>query len=280
MRIRIMAVAIAALAAVLGLSTTPAFAAPLVKPAQFYLALGDSLAAGYQPGQGDNKTGGYVGRVWHAAYALVPHTALVNDACSGETTTTMINGGICTYDHGSQLNEAVAFLRAHHNFTTLITIDIGANDVDQCVVGGVIDFPCVQQGINTLQQNLPTIYNSLVTAAPNAKIIAVNYYDPFLAAWLQRTPEGRSTAKASVSLAGSINNLIFQAAVGGLDLDYADVAATFKTTDFTTILDQPYGHIPVNVAKICQWTYMCTLGNIHPNDGGYAAIARTVIPIL
>ena len=87
MRTRIMAVAIAALAAVLALGAAPAFAAPLVKPAQFYLALGDSLAAGFQPGQGDNKTGGYVGRVWHAEYALVPHTALVNEACSGETST-------------------------------------------------------------------------------------------------------------------------------------------------------------------------------------------------
>jgi lysophospholipase L1-like esterase len=279
MRTRIMAVAVAALAAVLALSATPAFAAPLVKPAQFYLALGDSLAAGFQPGQGDNKTGGYVGRVWHAEYALVPHTALVNEACSGETSTTMINGGVCTYDHGSQLDEAVAFLRAHHNFTTLITIDIGANDVDQCVVGGVIDFPCVQRGIATMQQNLPTIYSSLRAVAPNAKIIAVNYYDPFLAAWLQGTPEGRSTAKASVSLAGSINNIVAGAAnsVSGV---VADVATTFKTTDFTRILDQPFGHIPVNVAKICQWTHMCTEGDIHANDGGYAAIGRTVIPLL
>lgn len=279
MRTRILAVAVAALAAIVGLSATPAFAAPLVKPAQFYLALGDSLAAGYQPGQGDNKTGGYVGRVWHAAYAEVEHTALVNYACSGETTTTMIDGGICTYDQGSQLNEAVMFLRAHHNFTTLITIDIGANDVDQCVVGGVINFPCVQNGIATLQQNLPIIYNKLRQYAPNAKIIAVNYYDPFLAAWLQGTAAGRSTARASVSLAGSINGIIAQAATS-VNALVADVAATFKTTDFTTILDQPYGHIPVNVAKICQWTHMCTEGDIHPNDGGYAAIARTVIPLL
>jgi hypothetical protein len=104
----------------------------------------------------------------------------------------------------------------------------------------------------------------------------VNYYDPFLAAWLQGTAEGRSTAKASVALAGSINNIIFQTVIGQ-DGDIYDVAATFKTTDFTRILDQPYGHIPINVAKICQWTYMCTEGDVHPNDGGYAAIARTVI---
>ena len=29
----------------------------------WYLAMGDSLAAGYQPGQGDDRTGGYVGGV-------------------------------------------------------------------------------------------------------------------------------------------------------------------------------------------------------------------------
>ena len=32
----------------------------------WYLALGDSLAAGYQPGQGDDPTGGYVGGVLDA----------------------------------------------------------------------------------------------------------------------------------------------------------------------------------------------------------------------
>ena len=57
-----------------------------------------------------------------------PRLWLVKLGCPGETTVTMIAGGICSYDHGSQLDEAVAFLRAHRSFVAFVTIDIGAND--------------------------------------------------------------------------------------------------------------------------------------------------------
>ncbi len=41
---------------------------------------------------------------------------------------TMIAGGVCAYDHGSQLAQAVSFLHAHGKFVAFVTIDIGAND--------------------------------------------------------------------------------------------------------------------------------------------------------
>jgi hypothetical protein len=53
----------------------------------------------------------------------------------------------------------------------------------------------------------------------------------------------------------------------------ADVAGAFATTD-TTLVDGR----PVNVTRICAWTWMCApapLGpDIHANRAGYAVIAR------
>ncbi|TWP36468.1 hypothetical protein [Leekyejoonella antrihumi] len=38
-----------------------------------------------------------------------------------------------------------------------------------------------------------------------------------------------------------------------------------------------YGDLPQNVANICTWTWMCSRQNIHPNDAGYAVIAKAVV---
>ncbi|MBC7560633.1 MAG: SGNH/GDSL hydrolase family protein, partial [Dermatophilaceae bacterium] len=50
----------------------------------WYVALGDSLAAGYQPNAGDDRTGGYVGKVLVAEQRMARKTKLRNLACSGE----------------------------------------------------------------------------------------------------------------------------------------------------------------------------------------------------
>jgi hypothetical protein len=114
-------------------ATPPPPPAAAANATGWYLALGDSLAAGYQPGQGDDKTGGYVGGVLDAVRTSTPKTRLVNVACSGETVVTMVVGGRCAYDEGTQLAQAVEFLHAHSRTTRLVTIDIGANDVQRCV---------------------------------------------------------------------------------------------------------------------------------------------------
>jgi hypothetical protein len=64
----------------------------------WYLALGDSWAAGYQYAQGDDPTGGYAGHVLDVLRQDQPKTKLVNLACSGATTTSMIAGGGCADD--------------------------------------------------------------------------------------------------------------------------------------------------------------------------------------
>ncbi len=95
--------------------------------------------------------------------------------CSGETTATLVNGGICTYrgDHnlsggvgtghpaGSQLDAAVAFLYQHKD-VSLITIDIGANDLNPCVVLPPSQIQaCVTQVLPQIAANLSTIMTVL-----------------------------------------------------------------------------------------------------------------------
>ena len=101
----------------------------------YYLALGDSLAAGYQPDRGPDPTGGYADDVLAGIRATQPKTTLVNLACPGERSTTMVSGGTCAYDEGSQLDQALEFLHAHGRYTRVVTVQVGANDVQRCVTG-------------------------------------------------------------------------------------------------------------------------------------------------
>ncbi|HEY7012271.1 MAG TPA: hypothetical protein VH480_05935, partial [Streptosporangiaceae bacterium] len=104
-------------------------------PATYYLALGDSLAQGVQPnasGVSVMTRDGYPDQVYAALHPGRPGLKLVKLGCPGETTTSMINGGICRYPGGSQLATAVAFLQAHRGRVLLVTLDIGANDPEHC----------------------------------------------------------------------------------------------------------------------------------------------------
>ncbi len=119
----------------------------------YYLALGDSLSQGYMPGPG-NTDQGYVDDLYATLHAHNPNLQLVKLGCSGETTTTMRNGGICSYPAGSQLAAAEQFLRAHRGSIDYVTLDIGANDVDGCVSASGIDTACVSAGLATIGKNL------------------------------------------------------------------------------------------------------------------------------
>ncbi|HZY76498.1 MAG TPA: SGNH/GDSL hydrolase family protein [Jatrophihabitantaceae bacterium] len=253
------------------LVTAPAVQAD---PTGYYLALGDSLAAGYQPAHGSVPAGdtdeGYVNDL----YATLPGAAdgslqLQNLGCSGETTTSMISGGICNYAEGSQLNAAVAFITAHPGQIKYLTLDIGANDVDKCAPGGSIDAACVLQGIGTIAKNLNTILSALKKADHGTPVsIGMNYYDPFLQYWTTGL-QGELVATASVALLVAINT-VEQTLYGLYGFKVANVFTAYKTANFSKT---PQG-TPINVQTICTLTYMCSVQNIHPNAQGYQVIAN------
>ena len=240
----------------------------------YYLAMGDSLAAGYQPGMGDDRTGGYVGDVLDHIRSTQPKTRLVNIACSGETTVTLIDGGRCAYDEGSQLAAARSFLAAHGQFTRVVTIDIGANDITRCAAGGVFDQACFVRQAGTVHANLRAILAVVQAGAPHARIVVLNYYNPFLAAWLTG-PAGQELARTTTGGLIAFNAGLSLAAttVSGVT---ADVSAAFDSTTWMLVPAGATLMLPLNVLRICQWTWMCAKADIHANDTGYAVLAAAV----
>jgi len=71
----------------------------------------------------------------------------------------MIGGGLTTYPHGSQLDEAVAFLRGHRESVVFVTIDVGLNDLPEYVL------EAIPAGMANVSRNLPGILQTLQEAA-------------------------------------------------------------------------------------------------------------------
>jgi len=154
-----------------------------------YLALGDSVAFGFNPlvfHSDPTDTDAYIG------YPEVLSKHVVNASCSGETSGSLVVGppdnGCAGFRSvaplhvrytGTQLAFAVAYIRAHPD-TTLVTIDIGANDLfillqtcagsSSCFAAG---FPVM---LSRLASNLTAIYGSLRAAGFRGHLVALTYY--------------------------------------------------------------------------------------------------------
>ena len=275
--------AIAAVVAVTGCSgSVPSHRAPAsVAEPTYYLALGDSLSRGVQPdaaGASVETRYGYPDQVYAALRPSHPTLQLVKLGCPGETTSTMINGGICRYQGGSQLAAAVAFLHAHRGRVLLLTIDIGANDPEHCGSQPSLSqlASCAVTGVPGAVTNLNTIMISLKAAAPGVRMVGMNYYLPALAEWRNGLP-GQVVARAAERLAATYNQLLDRVYTQS-GARVADVFGAFETADFSR---SRTSSVPRNVALLCQWTWQCAAPprgpNQHANQVGYQVIARTFL---
>jgi hypothetical protein len=157
-----------------------------------YLALGDSVAFGFNPLLDPSNAVNFVG--YPEALARQLDLRATNASCPGEASGGFISltgtDNVCRPYRSafplhvsyktSQLDFAVAFLRSHPR-TRLITLDIGANDLfvleNQCANS----ITCIQSGLPglllTLSANLTTIYSRLQQAAPyHHQVVALTYY--------------------------------------------------------------------------------------------------------
>jgi lysophospholipase L1-like esterase len=240
----------------------------------YYLSLGDSLAAGIQPVGSANQ--GYPDQLIRQLRRDqdLPQLRLEKLGCGGETTATMVEGGLCAYPSGSQLDEALAFLERHPGQVALITIDLGANDFLQC--GG--DAGCA---FAQIEANLPVILAELRQAAgPDVPIVAMNYYQPFVVDWFDDPAAGEAAAAGSV-----VFNDFLEGIYAAAGAPVADVETAFAVTDFTTTRRLPgFGPVPLSVYNACTLTWMCRqppLGpDIHPNTRGYGVIADAFLDIV
>jgi lysophospholipase L1-like esterase len=257
-------------------------------PATYYLALGDSLSQGVQPdaaGTSTETAQGYPDLVYAQLRRGRPTLRLTQLGCPGETTKTMIQGGLCRYPGGSQLAAAVAFLRAHQGQVLLITIDIGANDPEECGSQSGLGklASCVGQ-VPGAAANLTTILTKVRAAAgPGVRIVGMSYYLPALAEW-RSGMLGRAVAWSSERLAVAYNDLLDHA-YAQADAGVADVLGAFDTTNFGNPTTVPgLGSLPRNVALICEWTWECAPPprgpNQHPNPAGYRVIASAFLKVV
>jgi lysophospholipase L1-like esterase len=260
--------------------------------ARYYLALGDSLAQGMQPdaaGLTVNTDQGYADQLYAIERRKLPGLKLVKLGCGGETTTSFLTGHGnagdalllgCDPAGGSQMVAAERFLREHRHRgeVALLTLDIGANDIDGCEAEEAIEANCVIRGAGHISTNLPVIMRRLRrAAAPGTPMASMTLYDPFLQIYL--THGGHAEAIASDEYARNVNEGLARLyRAGGFRVAHVDVA--FRTYDLssTTILAGQPHPVPVAVAAVCRLTWMCArppVGpNIHPNQTGYGVIAR------
>ncbi|TAN33282.1 SGNH/GDSL hydrolase family protein [bacterium] len=277
MHVRLSAL-VAALAAVL-VTTTSAAAAPgqYQAPRKYYLALGDSLAFGFELAKFDaelpNVTAasfdtGYVDDFAAAIHSVRPDVRVVNFGCPGETTSSYFTGcawhavkGLPLHDTYATAQEAaaLAFLNAHPGEVSPITIDLGANDVLGLAAGCNFVPSCLAQGapavLQSISTNLSTTLAELRAAAPRGEIIVMEYYNPLYV-----------VAPSTDALLGQLNGVIAAAA--------APYGARLADA-FPVINHNPA--FPSEGASVCGLTGMCFPapgGDIHPNDAGYALIAQ------
>jgi lysophospholipase L1-like esterase len=265
-----------------------AFGPGLTRPARtsFYLSLGDSLAQGVQPTAAGNDVAtshGYPDLLASRLRDRLPHLRLVKLGCAGETTDTMIKGGVCPYSAGSQLSQAVQFLRSHRGRTALVTIDIGGNDPNSCVLGQdpAAILPCLSSRIPQTGRNLSAIMARLRSAAgPRVTIVGMTYYVPELGLW-RNGQSGKRVAILTGAIAAGANQML-TARYRHYGARVANVFAAFRTEDFgnraRTANRAGDAFVPPNVAAICALTWMCAHPprgpNEHANDAGYRVIAR------
>lgn len=259
----------------------------------YYLSLGDSLSEGVQPaatGQSLPTDQGFTDQLYAMLRRGDPGLRLHKLGCPGDTTTTMINGGICGYsggnlvsytsDTGSQLTAALNFIR--HNRVSLITIVVGADNIVPCLAQSSFSAvaACVAKQFPIVQSELTSIVGQLRAADPHATMVGMTYYDVSLADWLTGSA-GQSFATDSLTVASEFRDLlagVYRA--GGARV--ADVYTSFRTADTTDQLTLPsIGTVPEDVGLLCSWTWMCTPAprgpNIHANVIGYGVIARTFL---
>jgi lysophospholipase L1-like esterase len=269
-------------------------AADAAKPKrQYYVSLGDSYATGFQPtavGQGANTRNGFAYQVPKLAKAKGYRYKLVNFGCGGETTVSLLErttecGGLGPggkdYAGRTQIAAAERFIRKHRAKVGLITVSIGGNDVTSCA-RDANPIPCVASAVQSIKDNVTKIAARLRKAGgKKVRIVGTTYPDVILGQWVGENPN-QDLAKLSVVAFKELINPELQkayASAGGRFVDVTAATGAYGPLEETTTLE-PYGVIPVPVAKACEFSYYCEFRDIHARTVGYELIAKLIVGTL
>lgn len=236
-----------------------------------YLALGDSLAVG--DGASVPAETGYVGLMtdYYAGNAHGNAKEAVNLAVGGETTGSFIAG---------QLNQAVAAILDPATDVTVVTLSIGGNDLlnllneptDDCVIdpGSAVCQAELAAALGGVAANYPILMGTLAWALAqdpgSERIFVLTLYNPF-------------------GGTGSPYEVPIDYALLGVDLAVDCAAAQANPlaaglNDIVACTSAAFGADVVDGYAVIgddalTLTHIGDPGfNIHPNDDGYAAIAK------
>jgi len=235
----------------------------LVGPKQYYLALGDSLAFGYQPNL--NYDDGYADDFFSN---LQSHgdQKLANLGCPGETSSTLIQGG-CPYPFlrkyfylGPQLSAAINYLHRHVGQVSPVTLDIGANDLTPAINTSncTVNQQQFSAALAPLDYNLahvilPQLHAALtVNGHVTGDLVMMNLYDPF-------------------------QNICPNNSVAFTEMVNAHLAADMGSYGPIVDVFSSFGGPNTPNPHICTYTWMCSVfKDIHATNTGYSVIAATL----
>ncbi len=283
-----------ALAAALATSLIPAPGAGGAARS-YYVAIGGSETLGFQgtgPGGSTRVTNeGYTDDLIAMERTRWPGLQLVVFACPGLRVDMALTGrtrnppgsfaakttsGACRRSAGSEVGTASAFIRSHRAEVVLVTVDLGYPDVAACMTGKTVDSPCVTAALARVRSALPTVVSSLRKAGGSSlRIVGLDHEDPSLAYYLSKPDPDPSFAEASASVTERFDRMV-DAAYTSIGVRVAHVGAAFDTGVTTPAHLAGRGTVPLDVQRICTLTWMCAVGNIHPNTQGYSRIASAV----
>lgn len=254
-----------------------------VVPGSQYLALGDSVTFGYMestvvPAPDYHNAASFHGYPEQLGAEL--HLSVANAACSGETSSSLINPAApsngCENNpahtdqnyrtdfplhvryKGSQLAFALSYLHSHHD-VRLVTLMIGANDFFVCqetTSDGCVSSAERNATASTVTKNIHTILSAIRNKAHYAgQIVIVNYYS-------------LNYSSAAVNAESLLINKVQDAAARPYHVKIADSYAEFQAASI---------HSGNNTCTAGLLTQLSSGGcGIHPSYAGQALLAQTV----
>ncbi len=240
-------------------TTVSPFPREPLTPATRYVALGDSYAAGMGAGGETGKC-----RVSDTSYpdlfAEQSHVDLiVNAACSGATTSDLLNSQLIALD----------------DRTDLVTVSVGGNDLGvadvagSCAAGKAVacrdQLSSALSLLNILPQRLDAVYKAIAQAAPNARIVVTGYAALYDVSNSSAPDFGMATAidAATIGLNEVIKEAVEKARESGIPM-------TFVAVDFD-------GH---GIGSAHPWIHGTGADAFHPTAAGYREYSRALVRLL
>lgn len=243
--------------AIVPVALASSHSASFIGPKNYYLALGDSLAFGYQPDL--NFASGYTSDFTTNLKAHGTSNS-ANMGCPGETSVTFLTGK-CPYPllrkylyTGAQLDAAVHYLQQHAGQVSPVTLDIGANDIlpdidtSTCSVNvSKFNSDLATLDTNLTQTILPALKQALtVNGNVTGDLLLMNYYNPY-----------QNICPSTLAYVQTLDQHLAR-----------DFSGFGSLVDVFTAFGGP------SQPNVCSYTWMCSIfKDIHPKSNGYSVIA-------